>query len=252
MMARRLLVAIPVAGLPAGAEAHVKMILYSELHTHTEWICWIQLAIAIFALLPRTAMFAGVGIAFLYAYGVHSYGLFHMLDYPIFLGVACYLVIDSLFGHNRRELAHSAMRICTAITLLWASIEKFAFPEWSFLLMTERPGLALGFNLEFYMVAAGFVEFSAAYLLITGMLSARVAAFFLLFFFVSAIVPFGMIDAIGHSVIIVALIVLMLSNNSVARSFNISRGITATATLHTGIFFGTLLLWAPCTTSVIT
>ena len=219
------------------------MILTPELHTRTEWICWLQLGIAILALWRRTTLYAGAGIVFLYCYGVSNYGLFHMLDYPIFLGVAAYLIIDSFYGRSKQDLAHSIMRIGVGVTLLWASIEKFAFPEWTFMLLTERPGIAFGFNPEFYMVAAGFVEFCAAYLLITGMLSARVAAMILLFIFVSAIIPFGIVDAIGHSVIIVVLAILTLSHNQAVQRAGEGRNIFATATLHTSLFFSTLILF---------
>lgn len=219
------------------------MILTPELHTHRQWICWVQLVIAVLVLVPRTIVLAGAGIIILYAYGVTQYGLFHMLDYPIFLGVAAYLIIDSLYDGRKQELAYSTIRICTGVTLLWASIEKFAFPEWSFMLMAQRPGMALGFNPEFYMVAAGFVEFCAAYLLITGKLSARFAAIALLALFVSAIVPFGRIDAIGHSVIIVVLVMLMLGNNTVASRFDVPRGVAVTATIHASAFFAVLLLF---------
>jgi hypothetical protein len=222
---------------------HEWMILTPELRTHSVWVCWIQLAIALFALTTRTAVLSGVGIVFLYSYGVAQYGVFHMLDYPIFLGVAAYLIIYSIYGRKREALAQGTVRVSTAITLLWASIEKFAFPEWSFMLMTDRPGMVLGFDPEFYMVAAGFVEFCAAFLLITGSLAARLAALVLFALFVSAILPFGVIDAIGHSVIIVVLMMLILSNNGMAWSFNTHRSNAVTATLQTSIFFGTLFLF---------
>ena len=220
-----------------------RMILTPELHTHRQWICGLQIAIAAAVLFPAAAGLAGVGIVVLYAYGVMNYGLYHMLDYPIFLGVAAYLIIDSVYGERKRELANATLRVATGVTLLWASIEKFAFPEWSFMLMAQRPGMSLGFNPEFYMVAAGFVEFCAAYLLITGLLSARFAALMLLTMFVSAIVPFGRIDAVGHAVIIVVLLLLAFSNNNVAKRLDLRRGFAATATLHTSAFFATLLLF---------
>jgi hypothetical protein len=219
------------------------MILTPELRTPSQWVCWIQLGVAVFALYPRTAALSGLGIVCLYADGIAEYGIFHMLDYPIFLGVAAYLIIPSLWGGKREELARSTLRIFTAVTLLWASIEKFAFPEWSFLLMTERPGIALGFEPEFYMVAAGFVEYCTAFLLITGNLAARAAAMLLLALFVSAIVPFGVIDAIGHLVIIVVLTLLIFSNNAVARRFDWRGSTTATAAVHTVLFFGSLVLF---------
>ncbi|MEO5784552.1 MAG: hypothetical protein ABIS17_03465 [Casimicrobiaceae bacterium] len=219
------------------------MILTPELHTHTQWICGIQLAIAVFAFWRRTGLLAAAGIVFLYGYAVLHYGVFHMLDYPIFLGVAGHLAIDSLYGRDRRDVAQESVRICAAVTLLWASIEKFAFPEWSFLLLNERPAMTFTINPELYMVAAGFVEFCAAYLLLTGMLAARMAALVLLVFFVGAIIPFGTVDAIGHSVIIVVLSVLVLSNNTVAPRLAWQRSDAMTATLHTSMFFGILLLF---------
>src|SRR5574340_211621 len=132
-----------------------------------------------------------------------------MLDSPIFLGVAAYLILDGWCEGRRDALAHDVVRISAGFTLLWASIEKGAFPEWSFMLLTQRPGMTFGFTPEFYMVAAGFVEFCAAWLLITGILSARAAALVLLTMFVSAIVPFGTVDAIGHLLIIVVMVMLI-------------------------------------------
>jgi hypothetical protein len=219
------------------------IILTPELHTHEAWICWVQLALAVLVLSQRTMALAGLGIVFLYFFAVMEYGLFHMLDYPIFLGVAAFLVIESMYGEPRRGLAYAVLRVSAGVTLLWASIEKFAFPEWSFLLMAQHPGMALGFNPEFYMVAAGFVEFCAAYLLITGFLSARLAALALLILFVVAILPFGRIDAVGHSVIIIVLLLLTLSHNPMGARLDVRHGIAATATVHAGAFFMTLLLF---------
>ena len=219
------------------------MILTPELRTHAPWVCWIQLMIAVCALSSRAAALSGIGIVFLYADGIVEYGIFHMLDYPIFLGVAAYLVIHSLWGAAREELARSTIRICTGVTLLWASIEKFAFPEWSFMLMTQRPGIALGFEPEFYMVAAGFVEYCTAFLLITGNVAARASAMLLLALFVSAIVPFGVIDAIGHLVIIVVLVLLIFSDNAVAQRLDWRGRTSARAAMNTILFFGSLALF---------
>ena len=222
---------------------HGGMILTPELKTDAQWIRWLQLGIALLVLIPRTAFLAGIGIIFLYGYAMAMYGIFHLLDYPIFLGVALYLIIDSLYGKGRRELAHSVLRVMTAVTLLWAGIEKLAYPEWSFQLIQEQPGMTLGLDPEFFMVAAGFVEFCAAYLLLTGMLSARAAALVLLGFFVSAVLGFGVIDAIGHSVIILVLMIFALSINPVAPRFDAKGGIAATAVRHTCFFFGALLVF---------
>src|SRR5262249_30246575 len=120
------------------------MILTPELQTHQEWVCWIQLLLSVLVLFRRTMLATGVGIVFLYCLGIAEYGLFHMLDYPIFLGVAVFLILEALYDGARRDAAFAVLRIGAGVTLLWASIEKFAFPEWSFMLMAQHPGMTLG------------------------------------------------------------------------------------------------------------
>ena len=214
-------------------------ILTPDLKTPYKWMVVHHLAIALLVLFTRTAFLAGIGIAALYVYAVFAYGVYHLLDYPIFIGVAAYLVIEAFDCRQNCITGQTILRLCTATTLLWAAIEKFAFPEWSFSLLNQQPDLGFGLNTEFYMVAAGFVELCAAYLLITGMLSSRVAAIVLLFFFVSAIYYFGLIDAIGHCVIIVVLFLLALSHNPLAIKLK-TRGLATTALAHTGLFFATM------------
>ena len=219
------------------------MILTPELHTHAGWVCWLQLVLAILALFSLTAFATGLGIFVLYGYAISQYGLFHMLDYPIFLGVASFLILESLYKGRKRDLAGSIVRVCAGVTLLWASVEKWAFPEWSFLLMTKHPGMALGFNPEFYMVAAGYVEFCAAYLLITGLMSARFSALLLLVLFLIAIMPFGQLDAIGHLVIIVVLLQLALSDNAVGKRLHADGAAMTSAAKHAVAFLATLAVF---------
>lgn len=219
-----------------------QFILTPELKTSAVWVRWLQLAVALLALSPRTAWIAALGIVALYAKSIEEYGLFHMLDYPIFLGVAAYLFMWSRFRARTAPLADAVLRSFSSVTLLWGGIEKFAYPEWSFALLAERPALTFGFNPEFYMIAAGFIEFSAAYLLITGRLASRAAAIVLLFFFLSAIMPFGLIDAVGHSVIIVVLLVLAFGRSNVVSPHFDLRGPRATAIAHVGMFFAVLVL----------
>ncbi|MFM9883589.1 MAG: DoxX family membrane protein [Burkholderiales bacterium] len=217
------------------------MILTPELKTADPWVRWVQLAIGLLVLSHRTQSMAGVGIVLLYAHAVNTYGVFHMLDYPIFLGVAAYLMLDSIYRVTRPALAFNVLRITTGITLLWASVEKWAFPEWSYAILLDRPEITFGLSPEFYMVAAGFVEFCAAFLLITGALSGRAAAALLLVFFVSAIATFGRVDAIGHAVIIVVLVMLVLGRNSVAPHFDVRSRLFVTASTHAAMFFGLLV-----------
>jgi len=88
---------------------------------------------------------------------------------------------------------------------MWASIEKWAYPEWSYPLFIQHPEMALGFTPDFFMRASGAVEFALAFALIWTPLVRRVAAVMLAAMFVSAVLEFGKIDLIGHSLIVVAL-----------------------------------------------
>jgi len=220
-----------------------EFLITPELKTNAPWVRWLQLTMALLLIAsPRTAWLGALGVPVLYGAGVAKYGLFHMLDYPIFLGVAVYIVLWSVYGTRKAQLADAILRSFTAVTLLWAGIEKWAYPEWSFALLQQRPELTFGFSPEFYMIAAGFVEFCAAYLLIAGRFASRAAAVLLLAFFISAIIPFGMIDAVGHSGIIAVLLVLALGQDNIAAHIVDLNKPRTTALMHTAIFVSVLAL----------
>lgn len=186
------------------------LILTPELKTNVAWIPWFQIAIALGMFWRTTMVLSALGIAGLYAYGVAEYGIFHLLDYPIFLGLAFYLGLSGLdrdlFGLRPLDVS----RWGAGITLIWASVEKWAYPQWTYPLLQAHPGMAFGFGNEYYMNAAGVVEFSLAFGLLWTPLVRRLSALVLTAMFISAIIPFGMIDAIGHSMIIVILIGILV------------------------------------------
>jgi hypothetical protein len=104
------------------------------------------------------------------------------------------------------------MRWSTAVTLMWASIEKWAYPEWSYPLFVSHPQMAMGFDPAFYMRAAGVVEFSLSFALIWTPLVRRCGAVMLVGIFVSAIAGFGKVDAIGHAPIIAVLLTIIIDD----------------------------------------
>jgi hypothetical protein len=101
------------------------------------------------------------------------------------------------------------LRWTAAVTLMWASIEKWAYPEWTFPLFVQHPAMAMGFDDEFFMRAAGAVEFALAFALLWTPLVRRVAATILAGMFISAVLEFGKIDAIGHAPIVAVLLVII-------------------------------------------
>jgi len=53
---------------------------------------------------------AALGIVVLYVCGIASYGFFHMMDYPIFLGLAAYHALSALSAERWRALRSDALR----------------------------------------------------------------------------------------------------------------------------------------------
>ena len=185
------------------------IMLTPELKTDSTFIPWFQLAIATGLIWRSTMGFSGVGIFYLFLKSVTTYGGFHLMDYPIFLGLASYLILTSVQQtfFNLRPL--DVFRIATSITLMWASVEKWAYPEWSFPLFLTHPTMAMGYDPEFFMRAAGVIEFTLAFALLWTPLVRRLACVVLLGMFVTAINMFGKIDAIGHAPIIVVLLAII-------------------------------------------
>lgn len=188
------------------------VILTPELKTNFTAIPWFQIAIALGMFWRPTMVLSALGIVCLYAYGIAAYGIFHLLDYPIFLGLACYLALSGLQRDFLGLRPLDISRWAAGVTLIWASVEKWAYPQWTIPLLQSHPQMALGFGPEYYMNAAGVVEFSLAFGLLWTPLVRRLSALVLTSMFVSAIIPFGMIDAVGHSMIIVILIGILVDD----------------------------------------
>jgi hypothetical protein len=182
------------------------VLLTPELKTGSALVAAIHLGIAAGMLSRRTMPLSALGIAILFAIGVWNYGAFHLADYPVFLGVAAYLALTGLqrdfFGARPIDI----VRWSAGITLMWASIEKWAYPEWSFPLFIQHPGMTLGFSPEFFMRAAGAIEFALAFALMWTPLLRRLSAVVLTAMFVGAVFQFGKVDLIGHTLIVVVLL----------------------------------------------
>jgi hypothetical protein len=181
------------------------ILLTPELKTDSTLIGALQLGIAAGMLSRSTMPLSALGIAVLYVDAIYNYGLFHLADYPVFLGFAAFLALTGLQKNLFGLRPIDVLRLAAGITLMWASIEKWAYPEWSYPLFIVHPTMSLGFTPEVYMRAAGAVEFALAFSLVWTPLVRRIGAIMLAAMFISAVLPFGKIDFIGHSLIIVAL-----------------------------------------------
>jgi hypothetical protein len=182
------------------------ILLTPELKTNSPLISMLHLAIAAGMISRRTMPLSALGIGIIFAVAIWQYGIFHLADYPVFLGVAAYLALTGLQKNLFGLRPIDVVRWTAAITLMWASIEKWAYPEWSFPLLIQHPGMALGYDAEFFMRAAGAIEFILAFGLIWSPLVRRLSAVMLAGMFISAAVEFGKIDIIGHTLIVVVLL----------------------------------------------
>lgn len=181
------------------------LILTPELEADSIWISAIQLLIPLFLVARATLPAAGAGILVLYGYGAATYGLFHMLDYPVFLGLGIWFATS--VSHNSRVLAFRSdfLRWTVAMSLLWPAMEKFVYPAWVAPIAIEHPELTLGFAVPTVVTAAGVVEFGLAFALFWTPLVRRLAALALLLLLTAATFDFGKVDGIGHLVIIAIL-----------------------------------------------
>jgi hypothetical protein len=182
------------------------ILLTPELRTELAWVPWMQLAMAACLMWRGSLPLVSLGIVVLFGMAAFRYGTFHLLDYPIFLGIAAYLAMQGTGFRPRVARPLDVVRWAAAVTLMWASVEKWAFPEWTYPLLDASPGALMGLDEAFYMRAAGMVEFALAFGLVWTPLVRRVSAIVLSVVFVGAVAGFGKIDAIGHAPIVAVLL----------------------------------------------
>jgi hypothetical protein len=183
-------------------------ILTPELKGNSVWLSAIQVLIPIFLVGRATLPAAAAGIVVLYAFGAAADGLFHMLDYPFFLGLAACLALSVSKNAKLRSFGFDCLRWTVALSLMWPSMEKFLYPAWIAPILTEHPELTLGFDVGTVITAAGVVEFGLAFALFWTPLVRRFAAAGLALLLFAATFDFGKMDGIGHLMIIAILLLV--------------------------------------------
>jgi hypothetical protein len=185
------------------------LILTPELKADDPWLSVIQLLIPLYMFGRATLPAAGAGILVLYGYGTVAYGLFHMLDYPIFVGLGIYFLLSVSQTAELIAFRFNLVRWTVALSLLWPSMEKFVYPAWVAPIAIVHPELTLGFDVDTVMTAAGVVEFGLAFALFWTPLVRRLAALVLITLLTAATFDFGKVDGIGHLMIIAVLLIVV-------------------------------------------
>ncbi|HYZ31331.1 MAG TPA: hypothetical protein VE684_03505 [Crenalkalicoccus sp.] len=156
----------------------------------------------------------------------------------MFLGIAAYLALTSARAERLRVLRMPVLYATLCTGLMWAAVEKWAYPQWTFPLLAARPYLTLGLPPADFMVLAGFVEFALAFHILTGLGLLRLGIAGLGLIFLAAILDFGKLDAIGHLPTVVCLAVMFLHGPTALhhRLHDARRGLIAEAR-RAGLFF---------------
>ena len=211
-----------------------------ELRTYSVYVPWLQLALAFCALFRRTVPAVGVGIFALFGLALRDYSLFHLLDYMIFVGLGYFFTVATITRGKWRQSGFVVLFAATGITLLWAAMEKFTYPEWSYAMLRSHSDMLMGLQPETFMLLAGFVEFGVAFILLGATsIAGRLVALGFQAIFMLAIFEFGLLDAIGHLMIIAILFVLFLRGPTSAREILVLKEKSVAMEIYfmTGLFF---------------
>ena len=183
--------------------------LTPDLKTPAEWVSWMQLLIAALIFWRRTQPLAAAGIIGLWLLALRDYDIFHLLDYlALGVGVAAYLVLEALPNPELRARRFEVLRWGVAIALMWSSLEKFAYPDWFYPLVVEKPFLTFGMPRDVFIPMAGVAEFTMGFGLIWTPLVRRLSAIALFVIFNAAVYPFGRVDLIGHALIMAIIVAI--------------------------------------------
>jgi hypothetical protein len=183
--------------------------LTPDLKTPAEWVSWVQLLIAAGIFSKYTMPLSAAGIIGLWLLALRDYELFHLFDYlALGVGVAAYLVLAASNNESWRSHRFEVLRWAVAIALMWSSLEKFAYPDWFYPLVEERPFLTFGIPRDAFIPMAGVAEFTLGFGLLATPLVRRLSALGLLVIFTAAVFPFGRIDMVGHALIMMIIVAI--------------------------------------------
>ncbi|WP_275790356.1 hypothetical protein [Pararhizobium gei] len=192
--------------------------LTPDLKTPAEWVSWLQLLIAACIFSRKTMPLAGIGILALWFLAIRDYDLFHLFDYlALGAGVAAYLILEPSKNETWRSHRFEALRWGLAIALMWSSLEKFAYPDWFYPLVLEKPFLTFGLPRDVFIPMAGVAEFTMGFGLLWTPLIRRLSAIALIVIFTAAVWPFGRVDLIGHGLIMAILVAVACDQCRVTR-----------------------------------
>lgn len=214
--------------------------LTPELKTSAAYVPWFHLIMAASVLSRRTIFIAGIGIFVMYIAAAFDYGIFHVLDYLIFLGIGYFLTVANYGNKSLIKSGFVTLFACTGLTLIWASVEKFAYADWTNPLFEKSPEILMGMSPQRFMMVSGFVEFFVTFILLGAVsVVGRLISLGFMSVFVLAVLQFGIVDALGHLMIVAILFVLIVRGPTDARNMLVlpDKSLFTEAYFMTGLYF---------------
>lgn len=184
-------------------------IIAPELLIQGQGAGWFQFVLALLLLLEVTTPVAGAGMIVLYFYAMTQYGVFHLMDYAVYLGIGYFLLVSNTKNKTIHGSRIPALYLGLGFSLCWAALEKIFYPMWGLEVLQQAPGLTMGLDPAFFLLSCAFVEFSLGYLLFIGLLSRPLALIITLTFFTTTAF-FGKTEVVGHTLLHGALLVFIV------------------------------------------
>lgn len=213
-------------------------LLAPELPVVHDALGWAQFVVVLLLLVPQTVPLAGLLIGALWLYAAFSFGLFHLLDYAFYPGIAFALAVSRRQEDKIRGLGLPALYLTVGFSLFWVALEKLVYPEWALYVLSQHPGLAMGLTLDFFLVGAAFVELSLGHMLILGLFGRTLALTITVVFMITSSVFGGKLEIVGHTPVHTALVVFLLegAGRSYRPPFLAPRSVPRRALLTAGSF----------------
>lgn len=180
--------------------------LAPEFSINSMWVILGLVGAVVFLFNKRTLPVSGAILFLLYVQAALTYGLFHAIDYLLYLGIVYYLFVS---GTPLKRTAVAVMYICTGISLAWLAMEKLTIPELACTVMGEYGLPTFGFTLENFVLISAFIEIGLAWAFIVGIMN-RFTALLVSGVFIMTSLVFGHIEIIGHTIIHTVLILFLI------------------------------------------
>ncbi|MBO0759158.1 MAG: hypothetical protein J2P54_25235, partial [Bradyrhizobiaceae bacterium] len=181
-----------------------------ELNLNANWLPIIQLLIPVYQFSRATLPAAGAAILVLCGYGAVTCGPFHMLDYPVFIGLAVFFLLSVMQTTRAFAFRFDVLRWSVALSLLWPSTEIFVYPSRFAPFAAAHPELTMGLHVDAIVTAAGIVEFGLVFALFWTPLVRRLAALTLVVLLATAALEVGKVDGMGPVVIFAILLLVFV------------------------------------------